>query len=258
MDFVDRVLALQGDSPIHKFSLKIEDGNDPVDPNHIFSWILNVLQRGVLDLDLCMDLIKDCQFPAEIFMSETLVRLRLNNGYGPTIDFEDVNLPKLKSLHMDSAHLEKSGIGLSKLLSGCHMLEDLVLDEISTCLWDFSSVYVTTLKKLTYGWGGRDENTKSVSFDTLNLVYLEYVDTIANKYPKVNFGTLVEARINLRISDDQIWDVRIKAEASSSDHSESDEENDMDEEENTVVNATVFIMGLSNVKILYLSANTLE
>ncbi|KFK35126.1 hypothetical protein AALP_AA5G240200 [Arabis alpina] len=105
------------------------------------------------------------------------------------------------------------------------MLEDLVMDGIFGFAWDFASVSVTTLKRLTFYWGVRNENLKSVSFDTPNLVYLDYTDTVADKYPKVNFGLLVEAKINLRKTDG---------------------------------NATNFIVGLCNVKILNLSSDTLE
>ncbi|ESQ44168.1 hypothetical protein EUTSA_v10005904mg [Eutrema salsugineum] len=255
MDFVDRVLALQGNSHVHKFSLKIQAGNDPVDPTRIFRWILSVLARGVSDLDLCIDLGTKSLLPSEVFKSETLVRLKLDIGCGPYVDVGDVYLPKLKALHLECS-FENRECGLTKLLSGCLMLEDLVLHTTNWFSLGFTSVSVTTLKRLTYSWELRDYNPESVSFDTPNLVYLEFTDTISEVYPKVNFESLVEARIYLRMSVDQAAATQFLQEASFSElqiyYSEGNQENKM------VGNATDFIMGLRNVKILYLSADTLE
>ncbi|KAL9817408.1 F-box/LRR-repeat protein [Arabidopsis thaliana] len=190
MDFVDRVLALQGNSPLHKFSLKIGDGIDPV---RIIPWINNVLERGVSDLDLHLNLESEFLLPSQVYLCKTLVWLKLRFGLYPTIDVEDVHLPKLKTLYIEATHFEEHGVGLTKLLSGCPMLEDLVLDDISWFIWDFASVSVPTLKRLRFSWQERDEFPKSVLLDTPNLVYLKFTDTVAGKYPKVNLDSLVEA-----------------------------------------------------------------
>lgn len=65
INFVDRVLALQGNSPVHKFSLIIKDDDraNPVVPIRIFTWILNVLRRGVSDLNLFVDLQSESLLP---------------------------------------------------------------------------------------------------------------------------------------------------------------------------------------------------
>jgi len=55
-DFVDRILALQGNSPLDKVSLKMVDGHDPVDPDSVVPWIHKVLVRGVSDLHLVVDM----------------------------------------------------------------------------------------------------------------------------------------------------------------------------------------------------------
>ncbi|XP_010435188.1 PREDICTED: F-box/LRR-repeat protein At4g14103-like isoform X1 [Camelina sativa] len=238
MDFVDRVLALQGNSPLHKFSLKVRDGVDPV---RITSWIHSVLERGVSDLDLHLDFESEYLLPSEVYLSKTLVSLKLYFGLYPTFDAEDVHLPKLKTLHIESVHFEKHGMRLTKLLSGCHILEDLVLNDISWFIWDFASVSSPTLKRVTFSWQERDEFPKSVSFDTPNLVYLKFTDTVAGKYPKVNFDSLVEPHIDLCLLEPLLID-----------YHEGYGENDM------VGNATDFLMRLCNVKTLYLSPNTLQ
>lgn len=88
-----------------------------------------------------------------------------------------------------------------------------------------------TLKRLTFF---HDEDPKSVLFDTPNLEYLEY------------FHSLVEAHIGgLRMTDDQ-----------SADAAYPEEDGYLEKE--MVGNATDFLMGLCNVRILYLSATALE
>lgn len=71
MDFVDRVLALQGDSPIKRFSLKCKTG---IDPDRVNLWIRNALRRGVSE--------EEYQLPWEMFESKTLVNVKLRSVFG--------------------------------------------------------------------------------------------------------------------------------------------------------------------------------
>ena len=73
MDFVDRVLALQGDTPIKEFSLNAKTG---VDPDRVDRWICNVLRRGVTHLDLFVAFGEEYSLPYEISVSKTLVELK--------------------------------------------------------------------------------------------------------------------------------------------------------------------------------------
>ncbi|CAN7059964.1 unnamed protein product [Brassica rapa subsp. trilocularis] len=82
IDFVDRVLAMQGDSPINNFALKCISGRVHVDIMN--RWICNVLERGVSDLSLYTDFAKDLDYylyplPQEMFVSSTLVKLSLRS-----------------------------------------------------------------------------------------------------------------------------------------------------------------------------------
>lgn len=231
MDFVDRVLTLQGNSTLNKFSLKC--GLD-VDPVCIIRWILNALERGVSDLHLRVS-VDLGELPSKVFMSKSLVRLRIESENVTAIDVEDVCLPKLKTLYLDTIMLGKAGDYFDKLIAGCHDLEELVLinvySDIRNC-----SVSSKTLKRLKLCCIEYDENPDTVSFDTPNLVYLEYSDYVAGKYLKVNFCSLVEASLNLQMTYDH-------AQAGYGD---------------LVVNATNFLMGVSNVQILHLSDKSIE
>jgi len=94
-----------------------------------------------------------------------------------------------------------------------------------------------TFKRLKLCCIDYDQNPDTVSFDTPNLVYLEYSDYVAVKYPRVKFCSLVEASLNLQMTYDQC------AQASYG---------------FLVGNATDFLMGVSNVQILHLSDKSLE
>ncbi|EOA23798.1 hypothetical protein CARUB_v10017012mg [Capsella rubella] len=247
MEFVDRVLALQGNGNVDRFSL--DCSNYDVDLARVTGWIYNVLGRGVSELDLSL---VEYSLPWEIFMSKTLVRLKLGPGQDLrlTIDRKDVFLPKLKTLCIDSVEVEERGFGFVKLLSGCPVLEELVLNNLGWEYWKFFTVSLKTLKRLTiFSEDETDENPKSVTLDTPNLVYLEYSDAIAGKYPKVNLSSLVEAHIDLRMTEDQSADVNF---------SEDDYFPEDYEEKQVAGNAAEFFKGICSVQILYLSAKTIE
>ncbi|CAF2088486.1 BnaA06g25620D [Brassica napus] len=187
MDFVDRVLALQGDTHIKKFSLKCKTG---IDTDRVNLWICNVLQRGVKSLELVLDFL-------EVFLSA---------------------FPVLEEFHMADIQWPQ-------------------MDE---------SVSSQSLRKLTiYASGFRDfRNPKSISFDTPNLVYLEYSDYVAADYPKVNLPDLAEAVLDLKLNGHDILLIRAP--------------NDEDDVSLRLRNVWKLITGLRNVQRLIISAETLE
>ncbi|XP_023638785.1 putative F-box/FBD/LRR-repeat protein At3g59240 isoform X2 [Capsella rubella] len=232
MNFVDRVLVLQGNSAIDRFSLKCN--NDYNYPSRISSWISNVIERGVSDLDLSGTNISDHSMHSSVFVSKSLVRLRIETLYCNVID---VFLPKIKTLHLDSVVFGDGDSCLVKLISGCHVLEELVMIDLNWGAYWKRSVSSKTLERLTVRYENWDRSLDSVSFDTPNLVYFGYSDYLANKYVIVNFDSLVEASIGIQMTRDQC------AHASHGD---------------LVVNATELFMGISNVQILNVSADTLQ
>ncbi|XP_010470140.1 PREDICTED: F-box/LRR-repeat protein At3g59250-like [Camelina sativa] len=166
--------------------------------------------------------------PSKVFMSESLVRLRIEYQ---KVDVEHVLLPKLKTLYLRSVLLGKASDYFNKLISGCHVLEELFLiDVYSDDDMLNRSMSSKMLKRLKLYYSIiRNKVLNTVSFDTPNLVYLEYSDYVADKYPKVKFCSLVEVSLNIRMSY-----------------------GDFD------ANATEFLMGFNNVQILHLSDNSVE
>ncbi|KAJ0255542.1 F-box/LRR-repeat protein [Hirschfeldia incana] len=241
IDFVDRVLKLRGEDHVSKFSLKCGDGFEDED---VYPWISNVLRHGVSDLSLHVSSSLVYWLPSKVFVSKTLVRLKIGPEDGPKVKLKNVCLPRLKTLNLDSVVFVEGEIGFAKLLSGCPMLEELSLRNLEWGYWGCCYVASKILKRLTLCCAHCDDNPKSVSFDTPNVVYFKYSDNIAHKYPKVNFNSLVKASIDIRMTNDQKSSVRYVS--------------DDDEEREMVGNATKLLMGICNVKTLYLSYDTLE
>ncbi|KAG2293691.1 hypothetical protein Bca4012_005220 [Brassica carinata] len=249
LDFVDRVLALQGDTPINKFSLKCKTG---IDTDRVNLWICNVLQRGVTSLELVLDFprIGDDDFmyllPDEMFVSSTLVELSLRSEFG--VDWwqggTNTFLPMLKTLTFESTWILLCD-DLQEFLSGFPVLEEFYMAEIE---WPQSdqSVSSESLSKLTIYAGGFEDfwNPKNISFDTPSLVYLEYSDFAAADYPKVNLPNLAEAVLILKVTRDQVDLIRAP--------------DDEDDVSLRLGNVWKLISGLRNVNKLFFSAESLE
>ncbi|KAG2258405.1 hypothetical protein Bca4012_021828 [Brassica carinata] len=253
MDFVDRALALQGDSPIKRFSLKCRTGIDQVRVN---LWIRNVLKRGVSDLELVLDFPRygsdgnedeDYELPWEMFESKTLVNLKLRSEFG--VDWwrdHGTFLPMLRSLSIKDLILLPDDLGV--FVSALPVIEELYLAPM-TWYWD-ETVSSKSLRKLTVHANcfAEFEDPKSISFDTPSLVYLDYSDYVAADYPIVNLTNLVEARLEVLVTEDQIQLIRAAP--------------DSDEYDVVVIqrfrNVTKLMSGLRNVQRLSLTADTLE
>ncbi|KAG2315682.1 hypothetical protein Bca52824_018804 [Brassica carinata] len=138
------------------------------------------MSRGDSELELS---VSDYPLPPEIFVSKTLLKLKLEGGDGLSLG---TDVGKVKTLEIESVEFEGDGVGFEKLLSGCPVLEELVLVNLGWEHWkSCCSVSAKSLRKLKFFCEDNDGNPKSVSFDTPNLVYLEYSDNIAKKYPRV-------------------------------------------------------------------------
>ncbi|CDY07837.1 BnaC03g47850D [Brassica napus] len=186
----------------NKFSLKCKTG---IDIDRVNQWILEL----VLDFPRHGDDNYMYLLPVEMFVSTKLVELKLRSKFG--VDWwrggTNTFLPMLKTLTFDSKWI-------------------LLCDDLK---WPDSdeSVSSESLRKLTIYAGGFEDfqNPMSISFDTPNLVYLDYSDFVAADYPKVDL---------IRAPDDED-DVSLR-----------------------LRNVWKLISGLRNVNTLFISAETLE
>ncbi|KAL0714779.1 hypothetical protein Bca4012_021758 [Brassica carinata] len=198
-NFVERTLALQCGSPIDKFSLKfhIREMKEMV---HVFSWICNVLERGVFEMSLSLKRKnKNLLLPSDLFMSNTLVKLTLGtqiylDKFPPNTN---VSLPALKSLFIDSVVFVGDDL-CGVLLRGCPLLEELYVRH-RKCEGALFYIYNPTIRKLSVNCEfefARD----GMSFDTPSLVSLNYSDYALEAYTDMNLASLVEARLDIRYS----------------------------------------------------------
>ncbi|ESQ38155.1 hypothetical protein EUTSA_v10028613mg [Eutrema salsugineum] len=257
VNFVDGVLAMQGDSPINKFSLKCITG---VHPDIVNRWICNVLQRGVSDLNLFTDFsFEDTEedmyhLPKELFFCSTLVKLKLRSEHC-VYWWHGVmgsSLPMLKSLYIDSDLILCGKI--DKFVSSFPVLEELRMANME---WQDLDVSVSSasLRKLTLHGTGCEavtsfESPKTVSFDTPSLLCLSYFDVVAEDYPLVNMKKLVQASLSLIVTDDLIKRVR----EPNNDLLEGEEDNVVFQSGNVVK----LMIGIQNVQKLSLNSDTLE
>ncbi|KAG2324765.1 hypothetical protein Bca4012_039275 [Brassica carinata] len=205
MDFVDRVLALQGNSPLKKFSLKCE--TNEADTDRLDGWISNVLaRRGVSDLDLKIRLRtykRDewvlYQLSPKCFECSTLVKLSIGTGIDLTFVAGRVFLPFLKTLVLDWVMVYPNEF--ETLLHALPSLEELVLVCVIWYGLEDVTVSSASLKTLTIKsacW------LNTLSIDTPSLVHFEYSGSVAPDYSVVNMGNLVDAQIIFSFTELQL------------------------------------------------------
>ncbi|XP_018442766.1 F-box protein At3g59000 [Raphanus sativus] len=237
MDFVDRVLALQGNSPLNKFSLQSFSG---ADSDRVDGWISSVLARGVSDLDLKIILHLDrlwdpYQLSPKCFECSTLVSLSIGSGIDVSLAAARVFLPMLKTLILDSVGVCPNEF--ETLLHSLPSLEELLLVYVD---WKGMDVTVSSasLKTLTIELCFL---LNTLSFDTPSLLHFDCSGYAAWDYPVVNMGNLVDAQINF-----------------SEIHIKSLGEPDNDEDALRFSNMWKLFHGMRNVPHLSLLPDTLE
>ncbi|CAH8269236.1 unnamed protein product [Arabidopsis lyrata] len=193
-NFLDRT---QCDSPIKKFVLKRHIGDDS-EMAYVGSWIYDVVERGVLEVDLSFKTEIEISLPCQLFTSKTLVKLTLGTQIfiGVEVLPPDMCLPALKILFINSIFFEYDMCRL--LLTSCPVLEELSVrheDYIGTpfCISNHS------IKKLSVHYDAESEIDfmSGLSFDTPSLVFLDYFDYALNEYTPINLEALVEARLDI-------------------------------------------------------------
>ncbi|KAL1226400.1 putative F-box/LRR-repeat protein [Cardamine amara subsp. amara] len=202
--FVCGILARPANHRLRRFSLKLRFINfDSSRYKLVNECLINVLNRGVLDLELDINVKEDYSLPSEIFTCKSVVKLKLGLGFVIDLVPKNALLPSLKSLILDSVRfVNLDGCAFQKILSACPVLEELVIDRLNWEKWNWSRVVSSlTLERFT----ARRQQWDNVhiygnlSFDTPSLEYLEYADVTPFEYPVVNLNSLVEAKLSFPV-----------------------------------------------------------
>ncbi|KFK34657.1 hypothetical protein AALP_AA5G174500 [Arabis alpina] len=244
-DFVDGVLALPASTRIKRCSLKSKGNAKQAHYAHINRCLCDVLNRGVLDLELHMFVGKRYSLPFEVFTCKTVVKLKLGNNFVINALPNNASLPALETLILDHLRFkDRYGCAFEKLLSACIVLKELTINGMEWECWKWSgNVSSPTLQRLIIHRHGDNFYEFAVARITLNtpsLTYLECLDVIPDEYPIVNLDSLVEAKLNLMLTVNHIYDGLV------------------DDSDIITSNPTNLIKGLRNVQIMNLTTPTFQ
>ncbi|KAB2039456.1 hypothetical protein ERO13_D02G008900v2 [Gossypium hirsutum] len=147
-NFVDRLLKFPDQVSLDCFRLR--DGISWNDEDHDFDvsgWICAALCRGVKEIDLFLDYF-GCVLtvPAVLFTCHSLVTLKLNAECRKIDVPSDVCLGNLKTLQLRNTVVD--GDSIHRLISNCHVLEDLAFIECHLAYASALNIKTPSLKRL--------------------------------------------------------------------------------------------------------------
>nr|KJB27803.1 hypothetical protein B456_005G010600 [Gossypium raimondii] len=147
-NFVDRLLKFPDQVSLDCF--RLSDGISLNDEDHDFDvsgWICAALCRGVKEIDLFLDYF-GCVLtvPAVLFTCHSLVTLKLNAECRKIDVPSDVCLGNLKTLQLRNTVVD--GDSIHRLISNCHVLEDLAFIECHLMYASALNIKTPSLKRL--------------------------------------------------------------------------------------------------------------
>lgn len=283
-EFVEKTILLLSTTSCptwNRFSLKFKFRQDD---SLVKSWIRTALERGCLELHL--ENIGWFNIPIPYFTSNTLVKLTISKGIYATHRCHEDSwgriFPSLKSLSIVAMAFPDFET-YHFLINGCPVLEDLSLhyhEDLNPPNWS-GGVLCPSIKrmKIYHYFPSHRKAHDDVLFDTPNLVYLDYSSYVADEY-EVYLGSLVEARLDL-LSWERLNDKGGHADNDDDDNysdcscgcCDDDNDNASQEDEEAASgdyedywemgdyvlgDATNLVAGISNIKTLHLSPDSLE
>ncbi|KHG11763.1 hypothetical protein F383_14378 [Gossypium arboreum] len=196
-NFVDRLLKPHDQVRLDCFRLSHEicswnDGDHDFD---ISGWICAALCRGVKEIELQLSYLDDI-LPAVLFTCRSLVTLKLD-AVGHKFKFpSDVCLGNLKTLHFRDSFF---GDSIHRLISNCHVLEDMAFIECDFYNISKINIQIPSLKRLIldFDLGESVGLNYVVVINAPNLVYFQYTDVVAKGYTLSTMKSLEKARITI-------------------------------------------------------------
>ncbi|CAK9175527.1 unnamed protein product [Ilex paraguariensis] len=196
--FVYRVLLLLKVSSVNKFRLSYSGTSVNVN-----DWVSAALSRNGREIDLSLNVGWSDLLPSDLFTCNTLVILKLRFVALSVPNL--VCLQSLKTLHLESAEF-RDDESRKRLFCSCPMLEDLVL---IYCAWEnFLSISAPALKSLIIDCVTWYDCTEVPGYrfelNAPSLLYLKYVEYVAEGYAMKNLHSLGRAHIDLGSSMDRL------------------------------------------------------
>ncbi|KAL0740696.1 hypothetical protein Bca4012_082209 [Brassica carinata] len=250
-DIVEKALSLfrNNNNNIKAFSLHCKHKHDSC---RVDDWIRTVLQRNSSSFsELCVEGSAKHIIGTQSFTSNTLVKLTISHGFCLEYYFPyppgRVPFPNLKTLSI----LFSLGFGIAELYDDlisdwCPVLEELLIQYVPQSDYGWTvfrrsvAVLNPSVKRLTVYIPFRCflDVAHGKVFRTPGLVYLDYSSFVAGLY-HVDMSSLVEARLDL-LKEPLLDDV------------------DEDYGDRILPDVTNLVAGISNVKTLHLSSESLE
>ncbi|CAH8263627.1 unnamed protein product [Arabidopsis lyrata] len=193
--FIDNFLEFNRNSRMRKFKLKYDEYT--YDDDRLAGWVVTTVDRGIQHLDANgfeTDMCVREFMPQNIYKSNTLVSLVL-----VTVGIENpefvVSLPSLKKMHLEDVWYWDDPLVIEKVISGCPVLEDLVLIRaIDFCVLDdlrFLKVRSKSLKSFRLAFEYSMAGTYfSVEVDAPRLEYLNFNDNQSDMIVVKNLNSL--------------------------------------------------------------------
>ncbi|KAK7339185.1 hypothetical protein VNO77_19838 [Canavalia gladiata] len=126
-EFVYSVLLLHDAPAINRFRLRCANPTN-CSARDIATWLCHAARRGVEHVDLSLSLSRYVALPRRLFNCDTVSVMKLNGVFLNALASFSVRLPLLRVLHVGDRVLFGCHDYVVKLLAGCPVLEDLVLE----------------------------------------------------------------------------------------------------------------------------------
>ncbi|PPS03476.1 hypothetical protein GOBAR_AA17176 [Gossypium barbadense] len=226
-NFVDRLLKFPDQVSLDCFRLTdgISSWNDEDHDFDVSGWICAALCRGVKEIDLQLDNLGDA--PSVLFTCHSLQISRLARqvctesvsfsystntleGKGSKLEVPpDVCLGNLKTLWLE--HWVLFGDSINRLISNCHVLEDLAFTDCSVANTSELTIQSPSLKQLILDFFSEDVGGFNyvLVINAPNLVYFRYYSKIVNGYTLSNMDSLENADIRIDAFDFEGDETRI-------------------------------------------------
>ncbi|KAL7087284.1 hypothetical protein ACP275_13G058700 [Erythranthe tilingii] len=191
LDFIETAMLLHNKlQKINTFRLDLREEYERFNEHLLQSWVTSATDRNVQNLHLTA--FDTRVFPSQSFFTcKTLVHLTLDSCEV----CRPVCLPRLKKLHLFYPEFGDDE-SLTQLISGCPVLEELLIEEPFT---DMSSCIISspTIKRVTLNFDGTGNRFNILKMNTPALDYLEIADRLPLHFEFGQLTSLTEATINL-------------------------------------------------------------